>query len=189
MKATAPLSSNADSEHETNRTMLWRPFCVNYESTLEYFAYGGSVSKRNQVRIVMLIPAFILGGFIFSFVHTGWINFWLAKDPGQTQARIINELSHGVVAYKYTVNNTEYSGQSQRSRDKNEAAHVGEEAPVIFSISHPWLSSLQQPVFPVGGIWGILMLVITLLIESMLIATIINPKGRWSFNTGLRGNE
>ena len=43
--------------------------------------------------------------------------------------------------------------------------------------------------FPVGGIWGIFVLIVGLFIESLIVATISNPKGRWALKTGLKETE
>jgi hypothetical protein len=148
-----------------------------------------TMTKKNQVRIVMLIPALIVAGFLFSFLKADWINFWLMNDLRKTQATIMNQLSHGVVVYTYAVNNKDYSGQSQRDPSRYPVANIGDKTVVNYSLSHPWLSSLQEPVFPVGGIWGIFVLMVGLLIESFVVATIVNPKGRWALKTGLKEND
>jgi hypothetical protein len=148
-----------------------------------------TMSKKNQVRIVMLIPALIVAGFLFSFVRTDWINFQLMIDLKKTQAIIVNQLSHEVVVYTYIVNNKNYSGQSQGDPSKYPVANIGDKTVVYYSPSHPWLSSLQEPVFPVGGIWGIFVLTVGVLIESLIVATILNPKGRWALKTGLKEND
>ena len=147
------------------------------------------MSKKNQVRIVMLIPALIVAGFLFSFVRTDWVNFWLTIDLKKTQATVVNQLSHEVVVYTYIVNNKNYSGQSQRDPSKYPVTNIGDKTVVNYSLSHPWLSSLQEPVFPAGGIWGIFVLTVGVLIESLIVATILNPKGRWALKTGLKEND
>jgi hypothetical protein len=137
----------------------------------------------------MLIPALIVASFLFSFIRADWINFWLTTDFRKTQSTIVNQLSHGVVAYTYVVNNKEYSGQSQRDPSRYPVANIGDKTTVNYSLSHPWLSSLQEPVFPAGGFWGIFVLIVGLMIESLVVATIINPTGRWALKTGLKESD
>jgi hypothetical protein len=144
------------------------------------------MSKRNQVRLVMLIPAALVGSLILSFIHASWASFWLVKDSSQTKAIFVSQLSHGVVQYRYMVGGSEYSGQSQRGQNESGMDRPGDEGTVNFSKSHPWLSSLQKPSFPPGGIP---VLLVALVFEFFFVATIINPKGRWALQTGLKENE
>lgn len=144
------------------------------------------MKKRNQVRLVMLFPTIMLGGFIFSFFHICWTDFWLTQDAARTTAIITGEKSHGVVAYKYTVGGNEFVGQSQRSRDESQKTAVGGQAPVYVSSSRPWLSSLEVPAFPPSGTPVV---VIALLIEVLFVLTVVNPKGKWALRTGLKPND
>jgi hypothetical protein len=142
------------------------------------------MSKPNQIRLFMLIPTVMLGRFIISFFHTCWVAFCLTQGAGQTTAIITNERSHGVVDYTYTVESSQYVGHSQRGRDQGAA--VGGQTLVYFSSARPWLSSLQTPSFPPSGA---LFMLIPLSIEFLLVMTVINPKGKWAFQTGLKNNE
>jgi len=146
----------------------------------------GHMSKPNQIRLVMLIPTVLLGSFIVSFFHACWVAFCLTQGAGQTIATITDERSHGVVDYKYVVDGSQYVGHSQRGRDQNSAAAVGGQAPVYFSSAHPWLSSLQTPSFPPPGT---LFMFIPLGIEFLLVMTVVDPKGKWAFQTGLKKDE
>lgn len=139
--------------------------------------------KRNQVRIVMLIPALILGGFVLSFLHGFWASYWLLSDPQWTRGEATEQLQHGMIAYKYTVDGREFLGQSQGSV---QPLRNGGEVSVVYSVSHPWLSSLHRAEIPIPGI---LMVLLVLFFESMIVATIINPKGKWALQTGLKQND
>lgn len=52
----------------------------------------------------MLIPTLILGSLILSTLRLCWSSFGLTEDPRQTRATIVSRLEHGVVQYKYAVN-------------------------------------------------------------------------------------
>jgi hypothetical protein len=142
------------------------------------------VKKRNQIRLLMLIPTALLGSFLVSFFHGCWIAFWLVQGTTQTEATITAKLSHGVVAYNYNVAGFQYGGQSQA--DAHSAIEVGKQTLCYFSRSRPWLSSLVVPSFPPSGT---LFIIIPLLIELLLVMTVINPKGKWALQTGLKQND
>lgn len=144
------------------------------------------MSKRNQVRLVMLIPTFILGSLIVSTLILCWRSFVLAEDSSQTQATILSELSHGVVQYKYTVGDKEYVGQSQPEKESDAKARIGDHVSVNYCPHHPSLSSLQNPTFPPSRL---LLLFIALPIEFLCVATVLNPKGKWALQTGLKQSE
>jgi hypothetical protein len=144
------------------------------------------MSKRNQVRLVMLIPTFILGSLIVSTLILCWTSIMLTEDSRQTQATVVSELSHGVVRYKYTVGNKEYVGQSQPDRGWEGKTKIGAQIPIYYCPHHPSLSSLQNPTFPPSTL---LLLVIALPIEFLCIATVLNPKGKLALQTGLKQNE
>lgn len=144
------------------------------------------MNKTNQTRLVMLFPTAMLGSFIVSFFHICWITFWLTQDVGQTAATITNEKSHGVVNYSYTINGNQYIGQSQRNREEKEKVPVGGRTLVYFSTSHPWLSSLQAPTFPPPGM---IVFIISLAMEFLFVMTVINPKGKWALQIGLKEND
>jgi hypothetical protein len=144
------------------------------------------MSRRNQVRLIMLIPTFIVGKLIASTLVFCWTSFLLTEDSIQTQATIAAELSHGVVQYKYTVGDKQYVGQSQPNRERGGNTQVGGVVRVNYCPHHPSLSSLQDPVFPPSQVF---LLIIALPVEFFFIATVINPKGKWALKTGLKENE
>lgn len=142
--------------------------------------------KRNQVRLVMLIPTLILGGLILSTLRLCWSSFVLTEDSSQTQATIVSRLGHGVVQYKYAVDGIQYVGQSQPNRGQDDQVQIGAFERVNYCPHHPTLSSLQEPNFPPSQ--GLL-LIVALPIEFFCIATIVNPNGKWALKTGLKPNE
>jgi hypothetical protein len=142
--------------------------------------------KRNQIRLVMLIPTLILGRLIFSTLYLCWMSFMLTEDSRQTQATITNKLGHGVVQYKYIVDARQYVGQSQPNRGQVGEAQIGVTVRANYCPHHPSLSSLQDPTFPPSEL---LLLLIVLPIEFFCIATIVNPKDKWALQTGLKQNE
>jgi hypothetical protein len=146
------------------------------------------MKKRNQIRLVMLFPAVMLGSFLFSFAHGCWASFLLSGDASQATATVTNERSHGVVDYTYVAAGNRYVGHSQRSSETYPGPPVGGEARVYFSTSHPWLSSLRAPTFP-PSLSRILLMIIPLSMEFLIVMTIIDPKGKWALQTGLKEND
>jgi hypothetical protein len=142
-----------------------------------------SMGKINQVRLIMLIPTFILGHLIVSTLYLCWTSFVLTQDSSQTQATIVSELGHGVVRYKYKIGDRMYVGQSQPSRGLEGKAQIGVQVPVNYCPHHPSLSSLEDPTFPPSEL---LLLIIVLPIEFLCLATVVNPKGKWALQTGLK---
>jgi hypothetical protein len=96
-------------------------------------------------RLTMLALALLVGGMIVSAIYDYWAAFWIFQDPKQTSATVIAEGAHGVCDYQYAVNGIQYAGSGQRGRTLPREAHVGTQAPVYFSASHPWLSSPETP--------------------------------------------
>jgi hypothetical protein len=144
------------------------------------------MSKRNQIRLVMLIPAFIVGNLIVHSIPICWVSFVLAQDSSQTQAFILRELSHGVVQYQCTIGGQQYTGQSQPSREQWGNAKVGSVVTAIYCPHHPSWSSLEAPVFsPVE----LLLPAISLVFEIFFIVTIVNPKGKYALQLGLKECE
>jgi hypothetical protein len=79
-----------------------------------------------------------------------------------------------------------YVGHGQRSRQTYPGPAVGGQTAVYYSASHPWLSSLQTPTFLPGGLPVV---VIAILFEFLFVMTIIDPKGKWALQTGLKEND
>jgi hypothetical protein len=142
--------------------------------------------KRDEwiVRFGLLAMAILFGySFIFGLLYANWKHYWLTVDAKQTMAVVTDELwsGHGVVDYKYTVNQNEYTGRSTRNweQEKYRNVGVGQESTVFYSFSHPWLSSLETPQFPQSGT---IILLIALPIEFLLIITVVNPRSAWALN-------
>src|SRR5690242_833829 len=108
-----------------------------------------SEQARNRLasllRFIVLIPMVGLGIPICSYTHRVWTDYWLSKDAKQAAAVILQAHPKRVFDYKYTVDGKDYSGTSWRDweDEKIHALKVGEQTAVLFSSSHPWLSSMQ----------------------------------------------
>jgi hypothetical protein len=87
---------------------------------------------------------------------------------------------HNGVAYRYRVNQVEYTGTDGRSWQDPKYAHVmvGEHAVVYFSSPHPWLSGLNRPRSMM--IEGLPVLVGVWVLEVLLILTVIDPNSKWA---------
>ena len=149
---------------------------------------GLSEQARNRLasllRFIVLIPMVGLGIPIGSYTHRAWTDYWLSKDAKQTTALIIQAHPKRVFDYKYAVDGKEYSGTSWRDweDEKIHALRVGEQTTVLFSSSHPGLSSMQSS----RTTWaGLPFLVLMLLMEFFCLAVLIDPNGRWSVSRWL----
>ena len=89
-------------------------------------------------------------------------------------AMLTKEREHGIVEYKYSVDGRNYTGISQRNWDivKYREVPVGQESIVYYSASHPWLSSLETPMFPTRAT---IFLLIASPFECMLLFMAILP--------------
>lgn len=98
-----------------------------------------------------LLLTFIFFGFILvGGMRDFWECYWLTRDARQGMAVVTKERQHGIVEYRYAVDQCEYTGESRRNQEQEKYRNVrlGGESPVYFSASHPWLSSLEAPSFP-----------------------------------------
>ncbi len=107
------------------------------------------------MRLARLNAAFwfgviVLAYFLIYAIRVFWMSYWLAADGEQSIALITKERAHGVVSYRYSANDHEYTGASQRNweNERYRNVHTGQESIVYFSASHPWISSLETPCFP-----------------------------------------
>ena len=107
------------------------------------------------MRLARLNAAFwfgviVLAYFLICAIRVFWMSYWLAADGKQSTALITREHAHGVVSYRYSVDDLEYTGSSQRNwgNERYRNIHTGQESIVYFSASHPWISSLETPFFP-----------------------------------------
>ncbi|PYU33229.1 MAG: hypothetical protein DMG31_09365 [Acidobacteria bacterium] len=136
-----------------------------------------------SARFFAAVVAVFLGWLLFGWTTDTWRSYWLRKDGQQGIAVVTKELwtGHDSVAYRYTVNEKEYAGQSMRNwrEQKYSRVGLGERSVVYFSASHPWLSLLFKPDTAVEGL-PVLLLVVVL--EALALLTIINPKSRWALN-------
>lgn len=151
---------------------------------------GDNDKFSGVVRWALIIPAVLLGSFLYGQARMSWISYWLMTDGRQGVAIVTNELwsGHDVVDYKYTVDQREYRGRSQRNWEDPKYSHVGigQESVVYFSPSHPWLSLLYKPR---TLIVGLPVLVVALLMESLFIITIINPRSNYAMNLTGKGKR
>jgi hypothetical protein len=101
--------------------------------------------KKWLVLVVIFYGIILVGG-----IRDFWECYWLKQDANETMAVVTKERQHGIVEYRYSVAQHEYTGSSQRNwkREEYRDVRVGEKAPVFYSVSHPSLSSLQTPMFP-----------------------------------------
>jgi hypothetical protein len=106
-----------------------------------------SVSKFHGAFWVGLIA---LVYFLAVGIKVFWTSYWLAKDAKQSSALITKERSYRVVDYSYSVDDRQYTGSSRRNWENEKYRNVftGEQSIVYFSASHPWISSLETPLFP-----------------------------------------
>ena len=134
-----------------------------------------------MARWFLLVPALAIGWFLVSYGRAARERFWVLKDPRPGKATITKDLGRGKVAYVYSVDGNEYRGKSYRNREeqKYREARVGEQSPVYYSASHPWVSLLNKPDSTLEGLPAI---VVALAMEVFLLITILKPKSNWALD-------
>jgi len=130
-------------------------------------------------RFIVLIPMVLTAIPICLWGHRVWTDHWLARDAQPTSAIITGIHTKRVYDYSYTAGGKNYSGSSQREweDDRDHLLQAGESTTVLISASHPWLSSMLTKRVAWAGLPFTLLL---LLIESFLLAVIIDPYGKWA---------
>ena len=148
------------------------------------------VSPSSVRRFWAIVLSVLLGySFVVQPVQLSWTEYWLRKD-GQQGTGIVTDMGwtgHGGIAYRYRVNQEEYTGTDSVTRynhghgDMSPPAVAGQHLAVYFSASHPWLSRLSRPDRP--NVWvphGLPLLVGIWVLVGLLILTAIKPNGRWA---------
>src|ERR1700720_3353814 len=134
-------------------------------------------------RVSALVIAIILGLFLVGLISSVRAEYWLLKDAEEGIAIVTKDLwtGHNGVAYRYTVNHKEYTGEGMRNyqdpRYRN--VHPGDKSVVYYSASHPWMSSLRRPD-RIGE--GLPVVLLVLFFETLAVITLINPQHKWAFN-------
>ena len=128
-----------------------------------------------------LILALALCMFLFWWAQDSWTNYWLLRDAQQGSALVTKELSlrKNTVAYRYVVEQKEYSGRDARNSKDSKRALIGDRTAVYFSASHPWLSRLNMPE---TALVGLPVIVLVLFLQVFAMITFIKPTSRWAFN-------
>ncbi|HEX4797441.1 MAG TPA: hypothetical protein VH370_26845 [Humisphaera sp.] len=133
-------------------------------------------------RFVAAVPALVLGWGIFLWFSGAYTRYWVLRDGVQGTALITDEGSHGTVYYTYSAAGAGYTGHSHRDwRNKQYGqVGVGGTAPVWYSNSHPWLSSLPTPD---PTLYAIPWVLVALAAESVLLMLIVAPHDNRSRNS------
>jgi len=145
---------------------------------------GNSAPPRSNPRIVALIAVIPISILLFPMVHGCWANYWILHDGERGMAEITIQLSiaQNTVAYRYIVNQKEYTGKSARN-DENPRYRdmpAGGHSPVYYSASHPWLSSLKRPDTIIPALPVVCVL---LWLECTTIITLIDPSNKWAIRS------
>jgi hypothetical protein len=152
---------------------------------------GGDAARDGVADAPVRWPAIFILLFVvwalYMRVHTVRVAYWLSNDGRQATARVIKEhwAGHDAVVYEYAVNGTQYTGVSSRTWKDPKYSHVqpGEETPVFYSESHPWISLLYMPDGYLDG-WPFDLGVNA--IGFLAIVTLINPNHRWALRLSSR---
>jgi len=183
------LSHRPEEPHwlvELNTVISFYPIGFKLASVVYRGASRNSALQLNDVaiqRVGALLLALLLAYF-FGFVqlHEAWINYWVMNDGQQGMAIVTSVLwtGHNAVAYRYSVNQHDYTGEDSRNRDHPKYARVGvgEHSVVYFSSSHPWLSKLNRP--RTAMLPGFPVLILAWLFVAFFLITAINPRSKWS---------
>jgi hypothetical protein len=134
-------------------------------------------------RLIATVPALVLGWGIFLWFGRAYARYWVLRDGTRGMALVTAEGDHATVYYTYSAAGTRYSGRSHR--DWEDARHrdvgVGERAPVWYSRSHPWLSSLPRPR---PTLYGFPWVLAALAFEALFVVTMVAPRSGWALNLG-----
>jgi len=137
-------------------------------------------STRRFIVWMMAVP---LAWFFFLQARNAWFNYWLLNDGQSGMAVITKEHwgGHGRVIYSYVVDGKPDKGTSARDWKNGISGKVqpGENSPVYFSASHPWLSLLYKPRVVVEG-WPVL--IVAGLLEFLIVMAAINPGNKWGID-------
>jgi len=138
------------------------------------------LSPRTQGAII----AVILGYFLLTQFEAARESYWLLKDGRQGMAVITRDLwtGHRGVAYRYQVNQRQYTGKGRRNSTDPRYINAlpGSESVVYYSASHPWISALD---FPRTMVEGLPVILIVMMLETIAVVTVIKPNSRWAFRT------
>jgi hypothetical protein len=139
-----------------------------------------------KTRLVAAAPALVLGWGMFLWCSAAYARYWLLRDALRATALITVEGSHNTVYYTYRVAGTQYSGHSQRDAHDERHGKVGPggSAPVWYSSSHPWLSSLPESR---PTLYGLPWILLASPVESLFVITMIAPGSAWALNFEPRG--
>jgi hypothetical protein len=142
--------------------------------------------RPSTKRLLALIPALALGWGIFLWFSGAYTRYWLNRDGTRGSALVTDEGSKNTVYYAYSVAGTNYTGHSPRDwqDEQHRSVGVGGRAPVWYSSSHPWLSSLPKPPPTLSGVPWVL---IALAFESLFVITLLAPQSSWALNFEPRG--
>lgn len=142
-------------------------------------------------RLIALVLAGLMGLLLASFAREAWAYYWISKDTREGTAVILQKSAwgHGAFDYRYSVDGKTCLGtggtdvHDPRYRRGNEfirQVQPGDTAPVHYSASHPWLSTLR----PVSEIFPPLpLLLIGLFFEVIAVITLINPQSNWAIGS------
>ena len=142
------------------------------------------MTNIQQQRLTGIFVALLLGWFLFLRAKESWTNYWLLTDSKQGAATVTNEswAGHDRVGYTYKVGQQEFTGKDGRPwhTQKDNGLHVGEQAVVYYSESHPWLSLLNRPRTVLEGFPVV---VIVIIIEVFALIAVIKPKSGWALGS------
>ena len=139
--------------------------------------------KPWTTRLVATVPALLLGWGIVLWFSGAYTRYWVLRDGLRGVASITAEGPHATLYYTYAVAGTGYTGHSQSDWVDNREVGVGEQVPVWYSNSHPWLSSLPKPK---PTLYSFPWVLLALPFESMFLITVIAPRSKWALDLGPR---
>ena len=129
--------------------------------------------------LIFLVP---LGFWLFGQARSSWRDYWIMHDGQQGTATVTKEYAggHGRLVYQYTVSQKQFTGVSNSNwkDEKYRDVRPGNEAPVYFSTSHPWLSQLYKP----EGYIDVLPALAALALAVVFVMTAVNPKSKLALN-------
>jgi hypothetical protein len=153
-------------------------------------ALSPSSVQRIQRLITLGLALLLTQVFLVDQARAWWTEHWILKD-GQQGMGVVTEVlwtGHNHVAYRYSVNQKEYTGADFRSWQNPKYANVmiSEHTVIYYSSSHPWLSRINHPRSDVPE--GLPVLILIWLVIARLFIAAINPNAKSAFGPFIRSS-
>lgn len=142
-RATQDLKPRSEALRKNRGKTLVDGFCAWLGSLL-----GPRISNALGVCFGVALLVWFAGIPLYMLSQALWLDHWLRTDARRSEAVITGEgwwssRRYPRYTYRYTVNQEHHTGAS--GYQSYSELQPGDKRPVLYSASHPWLSSLEEP--------------------------------------------